>query len=338
MTDAAKTSETSGSTGPKAFSDAELTDALESARDIAHPAAKLMPLMSLDRFREFVESARDGIQLPTIWCGEQLLDGVHREAAAMLLEIEPPRENRESVDAYTLVSILNIQRRDLDTVARAQIAIELLPKLREEARARQGRAGVADAGRAVEKAAAMVGVSSSSVKRLQAVTKDAADEIRQAVESREISLSKAEALMKADRADKQAQVSDTFEDTARDDGAVGDDGDGVSAVETQTEEPVEEKFTPPAQYPPPEVQLVVHEDKSEISLQEFVEQFVLGGHLPIPKGELLRLSANDRGYLKGRMLFIQAALMDLAEDGIHTPVAYDGINAPKMPKEAPDGN
>jgi len=78
---------------------------------------------------------------------------------------------------------MNVLRRHLTIAQRAALALDLLPKLEEEARERQSLAGGSDPGplppeteeargEATEKAAALVGVGHSTVANAKAIAKD----------------------------------------------------------------------------------------------------------------------------------------------------------------------
>lgn len=158
----------------------------------AHPATDLFPMMQEEALRDLADDIQShGLQHPVVLHEGMVLDGRNRLAACDLIGkpadfIQWHPEN--GITATEWVVATNLHRRHLTTSQRAAIAVEMLPLLEAEARERQRRAlkegpkpplgsldpnGDSHHGRSNEQAAASVGVSAPTVKRMKRLKEQA---------------------------------------------------------------------------------------------------------------------------------------------------------------------
>ena len=149
-----------------------------------HPASGLFPLMDGVELAALVDDIREhGLLDPIVLHEGLVLDGRNRLRACELAGVEPrfvEWQQPDGMSATEWVVSVNLHRRHLTTAQRAALALDLLPRLEEEARERQREAGGAQPGplrpetdeakgRADEKAAALVGVGRSTVAAAKAI-------------------------------------------------------------------------------------------------------------------------------------------------------------------------
>lgn len=154
----------------------------------AHPATDLFPMMQEDALRDLADDIQShGLQHPVVLHEGMVLDGRNRLAACDLIGkpadfIQWHPENDITPTEWVVAT--NLHRRHLTTSQRAAIAVEMLPLLEAEARARQGGSGRFGSGsldleppthhgRSNEQAAASVGVSAPTVKRMKRLKEQA---------------------------------------------------------------------------------------------------------------------------------------------------------------------
>jgi hypothetical protein len=111
--------------------------------DQEHPAAQLFPMMPDAELSELAEDIRkNGLLEPIILLGGMVLDGRNRLSACRRAGVEPRFEIAAEIASPTLYVVSkNIHRRHLTTSQRAAIAVEMLPMLADEAKARQREGG-----------------------------------------------------------------------------------------------------------------------------------------------------------------------------------------------------
>jgi len=152
-----------------------------------HPLSLVMPDMTPAEFQSLTDSIRQDGQLEEIILHEgKILDGRHRYQACINLGLNPVmREYDTMIDGNSPANFVlskNLWRRHLSISQRAVVAAEIKPFFEAEAAARQAAAQIqpgsnvipmvepaAEAGRSAEKAAELLGVSESSVKRAAAI-------------------------------------------------------------------------------------------------------------------------------------------------------------------------
>lgn len=167
-----------------------------------HPVTKLFPMMTPEQFKGLKLSIKEvGVKTP-IWTYKgAIIDGRNRYKACKQLGIKCPTQEWDGQGSLTLfVTALNLERRHLAPKQCGLIAVRMIPMLEKEAAARKVAAGK-EAGkkggrgrstkkgggpqtpkpkrkeqtRATDQAAQAVGVSGSTVRRLQKIEKDAPD-------------------------------------------------------------------------------------------------------------------------------------------------------------------
>lgn len=148
----------------------------------AHPASTVFPLMDGIDLRALVDDvSAHGLLEPIVLLDGQVLDGRNRLRACELAGVEPRFVEWDAdggVSPQEWVVSHNLHRRHLTTGQRAALALDLLPRLEDEARERQkgGQGGVLlppqseeAKGEAAEKAAALVGVGRTAVATAKAI-------------------------------------------------------------------------------------------------------------------------------------------------------------------------
>ena len=147
------------------------------ARLQEHPAGRFVPLMEDTDFQVLKESiALYGLTHAIVLYEGKILDGRHRYRACCELGIEPCTEEYQGDSPVTYVYTTNVPRRELSCSERVALALKILPQLELEAADRKSKGGLAsiDAkGKATEKAAKLMGVSSSSIERAQRAGREA---------------------------------------------------------------------------------------------------------------------------------------------------------------------
>lgn len=141
-----------------------------------HPEARAIPGPIWLEFRALVEDIQEQGQLAPIWMlDSQILDGVHRFAAAKLTRLQPwVEEAGEDVraDPTAFAISMNMTRRHLNTGQRAFVALALKPRFEADAAKRRslGRNG-ASQGRAADLLGRCCGVSGDSIETAEKIQK-----------------------------------------------------------------------------------------------------------------------------------------------------------------------
>jgi len=164
---------------------------VEAAGYDLHGLARLFPPMKLDEYEGLKTSlAQDGQQQPIMRFGELVLDGVHRLAACIELELEPEFETfsgaGRGLRAYVLAQ--NLHRRHLSVAQRALIAAEMATGQHGGDRGGQAQA---EAPPTQREAAAALNVSERSVRQARKVQARADPEVVDAMRAGDISLNAA---------------------------------------------------------------------------------------------------------------------------------------------------
>lgn len=167
------------------------TAIVEAAGYDLHGLARLFPPMKPDEYEGLkVSLARDGQQQPIMRFGELVLDGVHRLAACIELELEPKFETfsgaGRELRAYVLAQ--NLHRRHLSVAQRALIAAEMATGQHGGDRGGQAQA---EAPPTQREAAAALNVSERSVRQARKIQARADPEVVDAMRAGDISLNAA---------------------------------------------------------------------------------------------------------------------------------------------------
>ena len=167
------------------------TAIVEAAGYDLHSLARLFPPMKPDEYEGLKTSlAQDGQQQPIMRFGELVLDGVHRLAACIELELEPKFEDfsgtGKELHAYVLAQ--NLHRRHLSVAQRALIAAEMATGQHGGDRSDQAQA---EAPPTQREAAAALDVSERSLRQARKVQAQADSEVVDAVRAGDISLNAA---------------------------------------------------------------------------------------------------------------------------------------------------
>lgn len=192
-----------------------------------HPAAEIFPMLDEDVLADLAEDiAMHGLREPVYLfrdpqMGEVLLDGRNRLAACEMLGIEPATRFFEGPDPLEFVLSQNLHRRHLSAGQRAAIAEQMKPLFEREAKERKRKSGgvhgrgqekvsvkksepiasaksgrEATAGKASERVAKAVGISSSTVEKFARV-KRADPGLAKQVASGEVPLGRADQVIRA---------------------------------------------------------------------------------------------------------------------------------------------
>ena len=181
----------------------------------AHPLAQLLPDMPAEEYAELVESIRErGLQEPIWTLDGKVLDGRHRDRACADAKVKPRYREFEGESPASFVLDANIHRRHLDAGQRAVIALEFLPELEQEAKARMAtdtgsgtRATPAKPARAREEAATKTGASPRGVQAAKRVAKHA-PELLPDVKAGKTSLRSAEKVAKVKQAEPMVDAAE----------------------------------------------------------------------------------------------------------------------------------
>lgn len=154
-----------------------------------HPLAELVPSMSdaeYDDLKADIEA--NGQREPITLYEGKILDGRHRARALDELNIEPDTRAYDGNEPVAFVLSLNLKRRNLTTSQRGAVAVEFLPLLQEEAKARSaanlrhGKSpipsfeGIGEKNASSTQAGALVGVSHATVDRAARIKREAPEE------------------------------------------------------------------------------------------------------------------------------------------------------------------
>lgn len=152
-----------------------------------HPAAEAFPMLDGDAFDALVKDiGARGLVHPIVVFEDKILDGRNRYHACKAARVEPRFENYRGEDPLGYVVSANLARRHLDESQRAMVAARLATLKR----GRQQTGKFAGLGLTQTAAAALVNVSSRSVRDARAVLKHGTPEQVAAVDRGEIRVSR----------------------------------------------------------------------------------------------------------------------------------------------------
>jgi hypothetical protein len=183
------------------------------ARELSiHPVAKLFPKMSDEDFSALVEDIRlHGVRVPILVHGGEILDGRHRYTACQTLGIPCPKIEWDGADPWIEVQSRNLIRRNLgkDQIYAIRILasrrfpelVQPILEIKAQARQRKSQAkgephgtkalsGPQGPNRAADVIGLLVGMSGSTVKRVERLAR-VAPELIPKVAAGELSAKKA---------------------------------------------------------------------------------------------------------------------------------------------------
>jgi len=151
----------------------EVVSAALDAEDTVHPAAALFPMLDDDEMVVLVQDIKDhGLLHPIVRYQGQILDGRNRLRACERAGVEPKFVEYTGDSPVAYVMAANVNRRHMEKSQLAALAVEMAPKLAEEAKKRQ-QGGVSlkvgEGGKTLGKAAKEVHVSRSLAERAKKV-------------------------------------------------------------------------------------------------------------------------------------------------------------------------
>lgn len=120
----------------------------------AHPAADLFPMMPDEELQALADDiATNGLHQPVVTYEGQILDGRNRAKACRLAGVEVQTEEWSDPGCGPVAWVVsqNVRRRHLTATQRAALAVDLLPELEAEAKARQAHGSTAPGKTLVEK-------------------------------------------------------------------------------------------------------------------------------------------------------------------------------------------
>jgi hypothetical protein len=165
-----------------------------------HEYASLFPMMKGEQFRQLVESIReDGLQEPVITYEGKVLDGRNRQLACANLGIHPTYKAYKGADPLAYVMRVNLVRRHLTTGQRAMVAAKLADM--KVGSNQHKKEGPQICGPSTVQAAEQLGVSPRSVDNAKVVQASGDDELIDAVEKGEVTVSAAAAKVRPDKPD-----------------------------------------------------------------------------------------------------------------------------------------
>lgn len=181
-----------------------------------HPYAKLFPMMSEDKIQELAEDIRkNGLIYPIIVdSDDRIIDGRNRSVACELAGIEQVVEAKVMDDQETLAFVVsaNLRRRHLNESQRADIAAKMATLKHGGDRKSKDQAAnrPLDSKPVVsqEQAAELMNVSPRSVRRAAKVQREGSDELKAAVSSGDVALSRAEIISELPKAEQAAAIKE----------------------------------------------------------------------------------------------------------------------------------
>jgi N6-adenosine-specific RNA methylase IME4 len=180
-----------------------------------HPIANIFPLMAGDDYAALVADIAEHGQHEPIWLHPdgRIIDGRNRYRACCDLGVVPEYRTWDGNGSLVAFIVsLNLHRRHLTSSQRAVIALDVLPMLEEEARARMVTGVAADPvqrveqGRSVHQAAAMTGTNHQYVSDAKRIAQTAPD-LLENIRSGETTITAAKREIKERRREERREVN-----------------------------------------------------------------------------------------------------------------------------------
>ena len=177
-----------------------------------HDIANWFPVLDDASLRELADDIKaHGLRLPIAIYEGKVLDGRNRYLACQRVNVDPVTEDVNPEDPVAYVLSRNLHRRHLDSSQRAMIAAKVASHLESQAKARQTETQIKDGlppvvekcappgkqaenGKSRDKAAKALCVSNRTVDKAKKVREQGTPELRQAVESGKLDVTKAARL------------------------------------------------------------------------------------------------------------------------------------------------
>jgi len=176
-----------------------------------HPLADLFPLLEGDELQALADDISECGQLQPIMLHEGLiLDGRNRYLACQMAEIEPEFVDYDGTNPLGFVLSSNLHRRHLSVSQLAMVAEKIQNMRQGERTDLQPSATLHKVSR--RDAAALLGVSERSVAKAAAVLAHGSLKLVEAVESGDISVSRAEAQLRSEQKPKLEPSIQTLDD------------------------------------------------------------------------------------------------------------------------------
>ena len=183
----------------------------------SHPAANLFPLLTGKEYKTFKADIAENGLLESIWtCDGMILDGRNRYRACNELGIDPDCRNYDGDSPISFAWSMNGQRRQLTKSQLANIAVKMLPELKEEAKKRQFQAAgqpqgqksvrqepAEQKGKATEHAGNIVGVSRNTIQQAKFVAEND-PELSERIDAGEVTVTAAYESLKTNTKPKKA--------------------------------------------------------------------------------------------------------------------------------------
>lgn len=172
-----------------------------------HPLSSAFPAMTAQEYQELKDSIEvNGVLNPITIYQNMVIDGWHRYKAANELGIDcPESELDESIDPKDFVLAQNKNRRH---ITMAQLAIATAQVYEWHPANRPNKSALsAELSKTTAELAEISGVSKRTIEQAKSVLKNASSEVKEAVKSGKIGLSKAQAISKLPK-EKQAGAID----------------------------------------------------------------------------------------------------------------------------------
>jgi ParB-like chromosome segregation protein Spo0J len=172
-----------------------------------HPLSSAFPAMTAQEYQELKDSIEvNGVLNPITIYQNMVIDGWHRYKAANELGMDCPESDLdESIDPKDFVLAQNKNRRH---ITMAQLAIATAQVYEWHPANRPNKSALsAELSKTTAELAEISGVSKRTIEQAKSVLKNASPEVKEAVKSGKIGLSKAQAISKLDK-EKQADAID----------------------------------------------------------------------------------------------------------------------------------
>ena len=175
-----------------------------------HPYSEIFPLIEGDAFAEFVLDIKTNGLREKIWLYKgQILDGRNRFLACQKAKIKPQYRKYDGNDPLGFVVSLNVQRRHLSDAQRAMAAARITTMRQGERTDLASRDAKSQTDAANE-----LDVSRSSVQRAKKVIDEGSKALQRAVESGEVPLKKAAAVVNLPKSEQLAAATKKAEPEA----------------------------------------------------------------------------------------------------------------------------